>query len=120
MQAAGESDAAERGFMSWNNQGGGPWRSPGQGPWGHGPAGSPPPSDLEEWLRRIQEGLRGLTSGGGGGGGFGARGVLLLVLVVVLIWFAFGSFYSVQPNEVGINLVAVHKTDKTLGNIVVQ
>ncbi len=37
------SDAAERGLMSWNNQGGGPWRSPGQGPWGQGPGGPPQP-----------------------------------------------------------------------------
>ena len=101
--------------MSWNNQGGGPWRSPGQGPWGQGPGGSPPSSDLEEWLRRLQEGLRGFVPGGGGGGlsGFGMRGVVLLALVVLLIWFALGSFYSVQPNEVGINLVFGRYTGKT-------
>ncbi|MFZ1965178.1 MAG: FtsH protease activity modulator HflK [Roseiarcus sp.] len=100
--------------MSWNNQGGGPWRPPGQGPWGQGPGGSPPPSDLEEWLRRLQEGLRGVVSGGGGGlGGFGMRGVVLLALVALLVWFALGSFYSVQPNEVGINLVFGRYTGKT-------
>jgi membrane protease subunit HflK len=100
--------------MSWNNQGGGPWRPPGQGPWGQGPGGSPPPTDLEEWLRRLQEGLRGVVPGGGGGfSGFGMRGVVLLALVVLLIWFALGSFYSVQPNEVGINLVFGRYTGKT-------
>jgi membrane protease subunit HflK len=103
--------------MSWNNQGGGPWRSPGQGPWGQGPA-SPPPSDLEEWLRRIQEGLRGLFPGGGGGGfGFGARGLVLVVLVVLLAWFGLGSFYSVQPNEVGVNLVFGRYTGKTAAGL---
>ena len=100
--------------MSWNNQGGGPWRPPGQGPWGQGPGGSPPPSDLEEWLRRLQEGLRGVVPGGGGGlSGFGMRGVVLLALVALLVWFALGSFYSVQPNEVGINLVFGRYTGKT-------
>ncbi len=104
--------------MSWNNQGGGPWRSPGQGPWGQGPGGSPPPSDLEELLRRIQEGLRGLVPGGAGlGGGFGMRGVVLLILAVLLIWFALGSFYSVQPNEVGINLVFGRYTGKTAAGL---
>ncbi len=104
--------------MSWNNQGGGPWRSPGQGPWGQGPAGSPPPSDLEELLRRMQEGLRGLAPGGGGfGGGFGMRGVVLLALAALLIWFALGSFYSVQPNEVGINLVFGRYTGKTAAGL---
>ena len=100
--------------MSWNNQGGGSWRPPGQGPWGQGPGGSPPPNDLEEWLRRLQEGLRGVVPGGGGGlGGFGMRGAVLLALVVLLLWFALGSFYSVQPNEVGINLVFGRYTGKT-------
>ena len=108
--------APRRSLMSWNNQGGGPWRSPGQGPWGQGPGGSPPPSDLEEWLRRLQEGLRGVVPGGGGGlGGFGMRGVVLLALVALLVWFALGSFYSVQPNEVGINLVFGRYTGKTGG-----
>ncbi|MBV8663432.1 MAG: protease modulator HflK N-terminal domain-containing protein, partial [Hyphomicrobiales bacterium] len=103
--------------MSWNNQGGGPWRSSGPGPWGHGPMGSPPPGDIEEWLRRLQDSIRGLTPGGGRGGGFGARGLLLIVLAAALIWFAFGSFYSVQPNEVGINLVFGRYTGKTAAGL---
>ena len=103
--------------MSWNNQGGGgPWRS-GPGPWGHGPTGSPPPGDIEEWLRRLQDGLKGLGGGRGGGFGFGARGLLLIALVVVLIWFALGSFYTVQPNEVGINLVFGRYTGKTAAGL---
>jgi membrane protease subunit HflK len=107
--------------MSWNNQGGGPWRSPGQGPWGQGPAGPPPTSsDLEEWLRRLQERLRGVASGGGGGrrgSGFGGRGVALIALAALLIWFALGSFYTVQPNEVGINLVFGRYTGKTAAGL---
>jgi membrane protease subunit HflK len=114
MQAAGESDAAERGFMSWNNQGGGPWRSPGQGPWGQGPGGPPQPNDLEEAIRRFQEGLRGLMPGGlGGAGGLTGRGLAVLALIAVLLWLAFGTFYTVQPNEVGLNLVFGRYTGKT-------
>jgi modulator of FtsH protease HflK len=114
MQAAGESDAAERGSMSWNNQGGGPWRSPGQGPWGQGPGGPSQPNDLEEAIRRFQEGLRGLMPGGlGGAGGLTGRGLAVLALVAVLLWLAFGTFYTVQPNEVGLNLVFGRYTGKT-------
>jgi len=114
MQAAGESDAAERGLMSWNNQGGGPWRSPGQGPWGQGPGGPSQPNDLEEAIRRFQEGLRGLMPGGlGGAGGLTGRGLAVLALVAVLLWLAFGTFYTVQPNEVGLNLVFGRYTGKT-------
>jgi membrane protease subunit HflK len=96
--------------MSWNNQGGGgPWRSQGPGPWGQGPAGSQPPGDLEDAIRRLQHGLRGLTPGGLGG-----WGVAILALVVVLLWLAFGTFYTVQPNEIGLNLVFGRYTGRTL------
>jgi modulator of FtsH protease HflK len=106
--------------MSWNNQGGGPWRSPGRGPWGQGPFGSQPPGDLEEVIRRVQDALSKLTpggSGGGGGKGFGGRGVLFLVLAVLLLWFAWGTFYTVQPSEVGINLVFGRYTGKTAAGL---
>ena len=104
--------------MSWNNQGGGPWRSPGQGPWGQGPTGPQPPSDLEEWLRRLQQGLRGLTPAGGGGGGSGTgRLVFVGALIVLVAWFALGSFYTVQPNEVGLNLVFGRYTGKTAAGL---
>jgi len=103
--------------MSWNNQGGGPWRSPGQGPWGQGPTGPQPPSDLEEWLRRLQQGLRGLTPTGGGGGGGAARLILVVALIALVAWFALGSFYTVQPNEVGINLVFGRYTGKTANGL---
>jgi membrane protease subunit HflK len=94
--------------MSWNNQGGGPWRSQGQGPWGQGPAGGPQPNDLEETIRRLQQSLRGLTPGGMTG-----RGIAFIVLAALLIWLAVGTFYTVQPNEVGLNLVFGRYTGKT-------
>jgi modulator of FtsH protease HflK len=96
--------------MSWNNNGGGPWRSSGQGPWSQGPNGQPP-GDLEEAIRRLQGGLRNLMPGGGGSPG--GRGVLLVALIAILAWLAFGTFYSVQPNEVGLNLVFGRFTGKT-------
>lgn len=102
--------------MSWNSQGGGPWRPPGRGPWGQGPSGPQPPVDLEDIVRRIQHALGRLVPGGGGGGGssgFGARTAIFLVLAVALVWFALGTFYTVQPNEVGINLVLGRYTGKT-------
>jgi membrane protease subunit HflK len=98
--------------MSWNNQGGGPWRS-GQGPWGQGPGGLQPPGDLEEVLRRLQAGLRGILPSGGG---FAGRGILFFGLVAILLWFAWG-FYTVQPNEIGINLVFGRYTGKTAAGL---
>ena len=106
--------------MSWNNQGGGPWRSPGRGPWGQGPFNPPPTGDIEEIIRRVQEALAKLTpggTGGGGGKGFGGRGVLFLALAALLLWFAWGTFYTVQPNEVGINLVFGRYTGKTAAGL---
>ncbi|MGD0719503.1 MAG: FtsH protease activity modulator HflK [Roseiarcus sp.] len=98
--------------MSWNNQGGGPWRS-GQGPWGAGPGGGQSPGDLEEALRRLQNALRGFLPSGGG---FAGRGVVFLVLVAILLWFAWG-FYTVQPNEIGINLVFGRNAGKTVSGL---
>ena len=105
--------------MSWNNQGGGPWRSPGRGPWGQGPLGPPPTGDLEEIIRRVQEALGKLAPGGSGPGGKGpgGRGLLFLVLAALLAWFAWGTFYTVQPSEVGINLVFGRYTGKTAAGL---
>ena len=102
--------------MSWNNQGGGPWRSQGRGPWGQGPNGQPLTGDLEEIIRRVQDALGKLTPGGSGPGGgkrLGGRGALFVVLAALLLWFAWGTFYTVQPSEVGINLVFGRYTGKT-------
>jgi membrane protease subunit HflK len=97
--------------MSWSNQGG-PWRS-GQGPWGSGPSGPQPTGDLEEILRRLQGYFRGIAPGGGGPTG---RWVIFAGLVLIILWFAWG-FYTVQPNEVGINLVFGRYTGKTAAGL---
>ena len=102
--------------MSWSNQGGGgPWKPGKPGPWGQGPGaggGGPTPPDLEEFLRRSQTRLKGMLPGGG----YGGLGLLAGVLVVVLLWMASG-FYTVSPNEVGINLVFGQYTGKTAAGL---
>jgi modulator of FtsH protease HflK len=88
--------------MPWSNQsgGGGPWGSGSRGPWGSGPqqpGGSRPP-DLEEFLRRSQDRLRGFLPGNLGG-----RGIALIALVVVVLW-GFSGFFRVEPDELGVVL----------------
>ena len=101
--------------MPWSNQGGGsgggggPWgKPPNQGPWGQGPSGGQTPPDLEEMLRRGQEKLRQVLPGGG----FGGKGVVLAVVLVVGAW-ALSGFYTVQPNEAGLNLMFGRYVSKT-------
>ncbi len=103
--------------MPWSNQsgggnagGGGPWKPSGQGPWGQGPGGGsgPTPPDLEDLLRKSQERLRRLMPSGS----FGSLGLLLAVLAVCLLWLGSG-FYTVAPNEVGINMIFGRYTGKT-------
>jgi membrane protease subunit HflK len=92
----------ERLSMSWSNHSGGPWGQKPGGPWGSGPSGGGggTPPDLEEFLRRGQDRLRSLLPGGGASG----RGIIFIVLGAVLLWLATG-FYTVRPDEIGINLV---------------
>ena len=96
--------------MSWSNQnGGGPWKS-NPGPWGNGP--SRPPggrSDFEDVLRNAQDRLRRWLPGGGLGS---SAGLGLIVLAAVALWLLTG-FYTVQPNEVGINQLFGRYTGKT-------
>ncbi|HEX2134561.1 MAG TPA: FtsH protease activity modulator HflK [Microvirga sp.] len=90
--------------MPWSNQsgGGGPWGQRGSGgksPWGTGPQGGGTPPDLEDILRRGQDRIKDLIPGGSMGG----RGAVVLLLAAVAIWLLTG-FYTVRPNEVGINM----------------
>ena len=101
--------------MPWSNQGGGsgggggPWgKPPNQGPWGQGPSGGQTPPDLEEMLRRGQDKLRQVLPGGG----FGGKGVALAVVLAVGAW-ALSGFYTVQPNEAGLNLMFGRYVSKT-------
>src|SRR4051794_7108559 len=92
-------------FMPWNNQtGGGPWKPGPRGPWGQGPSGGNggggAPPDLEELLRRSQDRLRQAMPGGFSGG----RSLAIFGVAAVGLWLASG-FYTVGPNEVGLNMV---------------
>ncbi|WP_112662550.1 FtsH protease activity modulator HflK [Microvirga flavescens] len=94
--------------MPWSNQsgGGGPWgqrggSGGGKSPWGSGPQDSGTPPDLEDILRRGQDRLKDFIPGGSFGGG---KGILLLALAVVGVWLLTG-FYTVRPNEIGINML---------------
>src|ERR1700726_430129 len=84
--------------MPWNNQSGGPWGSGSRGPWGSGPQtpGGPRPPDLEDFLRRGQDKLRGLMPGNLGG-----RGIALIALIAVALW-GFSGFFRVEPDELGV------------------
>jgi membrane protease subunit HflK len=85
--------------MPWSNQSGGPWGSGPRGPWGSGPQQQGPrPPDLEEFLRRSQDRLRGFLPGNLGG-----RGVALIVLAAVVLW-GFSGFFRVEPDELGVVL----------------
>jgi modulator of FtsH protease HflK len=96
--------------MPWNNQsgggGGGPWGGGGNsgGPWGSGPRGpsgpqgSPP--DLEDIIRRGQDRLRNAIPGGGK---FSPSLLALGGVAVVALWL-FQAIYTVQPDEVGVEL----------------
>lgn len=99
----------------------GPWQPRGQGPrnpnpWGGGPSGGGSggnggggrePPDLEDILRRGQDRLRRVMPGGGGDGGLsrlGVVGLAFLALLAVAGWMLTG-FYTVRPNEMGIERV---------------
>ncbi|NDW05767.1 FtsH protease activity modulator HflK [Jiella pacifica] len=99
--------------MPWSNQtGNGGWKGGGTGgPWGQRPQGPRPTGgganspDLEDILRRGQDRLRRAMPGGGGGGGKSAFGWVLLVLVVGGVLWLFKSVYTVQPDEVGVEML---------------
>jgi membrane protease subunit HflK len=100
--------------MPWSEQGGprdpnnDPWGQKGGGnPWGSPPGGGGTPPDLEELLRRSQDGLRQILPSG-----FGGRGFLILGLLVVVAWLSSG-FYTVGPNEIGLNLIFGRYQGKT-------
>ena len=104
--------------MPWSNQnggGGGPWGGGGggggnnQGPWGQGPnrprgggggGGGNQPPDLEDLIRRGQDRLKNVVPGGFNGGAF------VIVGIVLLAFWAMQAVYTVQPDEVGVELEA--------------
>ncbi|MDJ1158577.1 FtsH protease activity modulator HflK [Chelatococcus sp. SYSU_G07232] len=95
--------------MPWSNQSGGPWGQKPGGPWGSGPqGGGGAPPDLEELLRRSQDRLKTILPGGPVSG----RGIALIGLAAVALWLTTG-FYTVRPDEVGLNLIFGRYVGKT-------
>ncbi|MEX6505135.1 FtsH protease activity modulator HflK [Jiella sp. M17.18] len=98
--------------MPWSNQtGGGGWKGGGNGgPWGQRPQGPRPGGggggggspDLEDILRRGQDRLRRAMPGGSGGGMIGWA--LLAVVILFALWL-FKAIYTVQPDQVGVEMV---------------
>lgn len=96
--------------MPWSNQGGGggggPWGGGGNGggPWGQGPQGprgpQGTPPDLEDIIRQGQDRLKSVLPGGGG---VSPMMIGLIILALLALW-AFKSVYTVQPDELGVEL----------------
>ncbi|MCB1385085.1 MAG: FtsH protease activity modulator HflK [Nitratireductor sp.] len=95
--------------MPWNNQnGGGPWGSGGDNdggaPWGKGSGGPKKgggqPPDLEDIIRQGQERLKNVIPGGGGF----SPGIIALILLAAVALYGFKSIYTIQPDELGIEL----------------
>jgi membrane protease subunit HflK len=97
-------DESGRDFSSnpWGAPGG---NRPGGNPFGGGSGGPAP--DLEAWVRKAQGKVQNLSSGN-----YSPRAILLLAIAVALLWLASG-FYTVEPNQVGLNLVFGRYTGKT-------
>ena len=104
--------------MPWTNnndprnggKNGGPWKPGGPSPWGQPPSQRPP--NLEEWLQRGQDRLRQWLPGGGIGG----RSLLALALLGIVLWLLSG-FYTVGPNEVGLNMIFGRYEGKTASGL---
>lgn len=97
--------------MPWNNQsgggGGGPWGGGGGnsgGPWGQGPKGPTGPQgtppDLEDIIRRGQDRLKNVLRGGSGG----SPALFGLIALALLAFWAFQAVYTVQPDEMAVEL----------------
>jgi membrane protease subunit HflK len=94
--------------MAWNEPGGG------KDPWG-GKGGDQGPPDLDEVVRKLQEGLGGLFGGkkrgpdepggrsGGPGGGISGRVVSIGAAILLFVWILSG-IYIIEPAERGVVL----------------
>ncbi len=95
--------------MPWSDEGGngGSWKPSSPGPWGQKPSGTSP--EFEEFLKRGQDRIKRWMPGPGRIGG---RGLLALILAGAILWLLSG-FYTVGPNEVGLNKIFGRYTGKT-------
>ena len=97
--------------MPWKNQsgGGGPWGGGsgggnGGGPWGQGPRGPQRPQgtppDIEDIIRRGQDRLRNALPGRGTTNPM----IFLIIGLAVFAFWLFQSIYTVQPDEMAVEL----------------
>ena len=96
--------------MAWNEPGGGnrdPWK---------GKKDSP---DIEDFLRRLRDGVGRLFGGGstgsGGGGSLRSSGIALIVAVVVIAWIGLTSLTKIDAQEVGV-VLRFGKFDRIMRN----
>ena len=103
----------ERKSCPWNNQngGGGPWGGGGQGgggPWGQGPRRTRRwrrrPSGLAPRPGRHHPAWTGSPEAGDAGGGKTSPAFIGLIALAVAAFWLFQSIYTVQPDELAIEL----------------
>jgi membrane protease subunit HflK len=88
--------------MAWNEPGGGK-----KDPWGDR-GGDQGPPDLDEVIKKFQDGLGKLFGGGGGGNRAGKKqgksGFGALIVVALVMWLAYDMFYIIDQGEQGVVL----------------
>ena len=96
--------------MPWSSDGenGGSWKPGNPGPWGQGPGNKNNQPDMGDWMRRFQGGFGKFSSGGG----MNPLGLLIILGLGVALWLLSG-WYTVSPNEIGLNKVFGAYTGKT-------
>ena len=83
----------------FKSRGGSPWGSPPGGS-GNGSGRGPRPPDIEEIIRKVQDGINKILPGGGSGN---AKSLIVGAVILALIWVASG-LYRVLPDEQGVVL----------------
>ena len=83
----------------FKSRGGSPWGSP-PGGGGNGSGRGPRPPDIEEIIRKAQEGINKILPGGGSGN---VKSLIVGAVILALIWVASG-LYRVLPDEQGVVL----------------
>lgn len=90
--------------MGWNEPGGG---NKDKDPWGKGNRGNEGPPDLDEIVKKMQEGLGGIfgrkPSGMGRSGG-GSPLVFIGIIIALLVWLLIDITYFVDQQERGVVL----------------
>ncbi len=84
--------------MAWNE----PGNSNNQDPWGGKRKNEQGPPDLDEVIKKMQDGLSKLFGGKGGGSapsGKISRGLPVIIIVALAVLWAAGGFYTVDQQE---------------------